>query len=233
MVEAVVTAEDARFWVHSGIDWYEVRHALGYRRGGSTGARPAIGRQLWYALGSVPQTGRKRSRRQHHHPAARQEPLSLALAQPAPEAEGGGHRLPPGAALPQGRILELYLNVAELGPEVWGVEAASRRYFRKSARRLTESQAAALAATLPFPLTSNPAFRPGAHAAAAGADSAADAWGADRGAAGGTRSRFHSRATASCGRRGWIRCWTRCGRRWRRCQPMRQSTSRSGITRVR
>jgi monofunctional biosynthetic peptidoglycan transglycosylase len=63
-------------------------------------------------------------------------------------------------ALPKRRILELYLNIAELGDGVWGVEAASRRYYRKSARRLTESQAAALAATLPFPLSSNPAYRP-------------------------------------------------------------------------
>ena len=63
-------------------------------------------------------------------------------------------------ALGKPRILELYLNIAELGDGIWGVEAASRRYFRLSARRLTETQAAALAATLPFPLRSNPAYRP-------------------------------------------------------------------------
>ena len=58
------------------------------------------------------------------------------------------------------RILELYLNVAELGPGIWGVEAASRKYYHRGALRLTESQAAALAATLPFPLTSNPKHKP-------------------------------------------------------------------------
>jgi monofunctional biosynthetic peptidoglycan transglycosylase len=58
------------------------------------------------------------------------------------------------------RILELYLNVAELGPGIWGVEAASRKYYHRAALRLTESQAAALAATLPFPLTSNPKYKP-------------------------------------------------------------------------
>ena len=63
-------------------------------------------------------------------------------------------------ALGKPRILELYLNIAELGDGIWGVEAASRRYFNVSARRLTETQAAALAATLPFPLRSNPAYRP-------------------------------------------------------------------------
>jgi monofunctional glycosyltransferase len=63
-------------------------------------------------------------------------------------------------ALGKDRILELYLNVAELGPGVWGVEAASRRYFQRSAGRLTLTQSAALAATLPFPRSSNPAYRP-------------------------------------------------------------------------
>jgi monofunctional biosynthetic peptidoglycan transglycosylase len=58
------------------------------------------------------------------------------------------------------RILELYLNVVEMGREVWGVEAASRKYFGHSAARLTLEEAAALAATLPFPLVSNPGFRP-------------------------------------------------------------------------
>jgi monofunctional biosynthetic peptidoglycan transglycosylase len=63
-------------------------------------------------------------------------------------------------ALSKDRILELYLNVAELGNGVWGAEAASRRYYRRGAGRLSESQAAALAATLPFPRLSNPAYRP-------------------------------------------------------------------------
>jgi membrane peptidoglycan carboxypeptidase len=58
------------------------------------------------------------------------------------------------------RILELYLNVVEWGPGVFGAEAASRRYFGRSAASLSLDQAAALAATLPHPLTSNPAHRP-------------------------------------------------------------------------
>ena len=63
-------------------------------------------------------------------------------------------------ALGKKRILELYLNVAELGPGVWGVDAASRRYYNRPARTLTQSQAASLAATLPFPLGSNPRYKP-------------------------------------------------------------------------
>jgi monofunctional biosynthetic peptidoglycan transglycosylase len=57
--------------------------------------------------------------------------------------------------------MELYLNVAEFGPNIWGAEAASQFYFDRPARRLTPAQAASLAGSLPFPLSSNPAYRPG------------------------------------------------------------------------
>jgi len=53
---------------------------------------------------------------------------------------------------PKRRILEVYLNVAEMGPGVFGVEAASQRYFRKPAATLTPSDAALLAAVLPNPI---------------------------------------------------------------------------------
>lgn len=49
------------------------------------------------------------------------------------------------------RILEVYLNVAELGPGIFGVEAASRHYFGRPARQLTAAEAARLAAVLPNP----------------------------------------------------------------------------------
>jgi monofunctional biosynthetic peptidoglycan transglycosylase len=52
---------------------------------------------------------------------------------------------------PKRRILEVYLNLAELGPGVFGVEAASRRYFGKSAAQLERQEAALLAAVLPNP----------------------------------------------------------------------------------
>ena len=59
-------------------------------------------------------------------------------------------------ALAKRRILEIYLNVAEFGPGVYGAEAASRRYFGKSARDLTEDEAAQLAASLPSPRNGHP-----------------------------------------------------------------------------
>jgi hypothetical protein len=63
--------------------------------------------------------------------------------------------------LDKDRILEIYLNVVEWGPGVFGAEAAARHYFSRAAADLTADQAAALAATLPHPLTSNPRTRPG------------------------------------------------------------------------
>jgi monofunctional biosynthetic peptidoglycan transglycosylase len=50
------------------------------------------------------------------------------------------------------RILTVYLNIAEFGEHIFGIEAASQRYFAISAKQLTKSQAALLAATLPNPI---------------------------------------------------------------------------------
>ncbi|HEY7434536.1 MAG TPA: monofunctional biosynthetic peptidoglycan transglycosylase [Methylomirabilota bacterium] len=65
-------------------------------------------------------------------------------------------------ALSKRRILELYLNVVEFGPGVYGAGAASQRYFGKAPADLDESEAAQLAAVLPNP----GAWRPGAGSAA-------------------------------------------------------------------
>jgi len=52
---------------------------------------------------------------------------------------------------PKQRVLEVYLNIAEFGPGIYGVEAASQAYFGKPARYLSQAQAARLAAVLPNP----------------------------------------------------------------------------------
>jgi monofunctional biosynthetic peptidoglycan transglycosylase len=160
MITAAVTAEDARFWTHGGIDWHEVRKSLGYRRGGFDWGSARDRRELWRALGSVP--GRRQALR-GASTITQQVAKNLYLSpsrNPLRKVKEAVTAYRLELALPKRRILELYLNIAELGDGVWGVEAASRRYYRKSALRLTESQSAALAATLPFPLTSNPAYRP-------------------------------------------------------------------------
>jgi monofunctional glycosyltransferase len=160
MITAAVTAEDARFWSHGGIDWHEVRHALGYRRGGFAWGSVDDWRELWRAVGGLPE--RKEAIR-GASTITQQLAKNLYLSSsrnPLRKVKEAVTAYRLELALPKRRILELYLNIAELGHGVWGVEAASRRYYRKPARRLTESQAAALAATLPFPLSSNPAYRP-------------------------------------------------------------------------
>ena len=64
----------------------------------------------------------------------------------------GGHEQSPLAVWSKRRILEIYLNIAEWGPGVYGAEAAARYHFNKSAARLTPDEAALLAAALPDPL---------------------------------------------------------------------------------
>ena len=59
------------------------------------------------------------------------------------------------ALWPKERILEVYLNVAEFGPGIFGIEAASQTYFHKSAAKLNAAEAAILAAVLPNPLRSS------------------------------------------------------------------------------
>ena len=54
------------------------------------------------------------------------------------------------------RIIEVYLNVAELGNGVYGIEAASQKYFKKSALKLSKSEAALIVASLPNPIKFNP-----------------------------------------------------------------------------
>jgi monofunctional biosynthetic peptidoglycan transglycosylase len=62
-------------------------------------------------------------------------------------------------SLDKRRILEIYLDIAEFGPGIYGAEAASRRYFGKSAAALDEHEAAQLAASLPNPREWHPGGR--------------------------------------------------------------------------
>jgi monofunctional biosynthetic peptidoglycan transglycosylase len=160
LVEAVVIAEDARFRDHGGIDWYEVRKALGYRRGGFEWSSGGDLKELAWALR---QSGNRREATRGASTITQQLAKNLYLSpsrNPLRKIKEAVTAYRLERALGKDRILELYLNVAELGDGVWGVEAASRRYFRASARKVSLTQAASLAATLPFPLSSNPAYRP-------------------------------------------------------------------------
>ena len=129
----VIIAEDSRFRTHHGIDFVEVRDAwaAGGQRGAST-----LTQQLAKNLYLSPSRSLLRKLKE----AVTAVRLELALS--------------------KDRIMALYLSVAEWGPGVWGATAASEAYFGESPERLTEAQAAALAATLPQPRTSNPTYRP-------------------------------------------------------------------------
>jgi monofunctional biosynthetic peptidoglycan transglycosylase len=60
------------------------------------------------------------------------------------------------------RVMEVYLNVIEMGPNIYGIEAAARHYFKKSAYKLTKNEATLIAISLPDPKKFNPA-RPSAY----------------------------------------------------------------------
>jgi monofunctional biosynthetic peptidoglycan transglycosylase len=147
----VVIGEDSRFRTHHGLDFDEIRDALGLDRGAGVGQTV---RTIW----------RQRDRLRGASTITQQLAKNLYLSpsrNPLRKVKEAVTALRLELALSKDRILELYCNLVELGPGVWGVSAASEYYFKTSPSNLTEAQAAALAATLPFPLRSNPAYRSG------------------------------------------------------------------------
>ena len=130
---AVIAAEDARFYDHHGFDWHAIELAAeedekgGRIRGGSTITQQLV-KNLFFG------TGRSVLRK------------------------GAEFTLVPVAELVLGkrRILELYLNEVEWGPGIYGAEAASRTYYRTSARSIDREKGARLAAVLPRPLKRRP-----------------------------------------------------------------------------
>jgi monofunctional biosynthetic peptidoglycan transglycosylase len=161
MKTAALVGEDQRFYDHSGIDYVEFRHALGYRPDSFSWRDPRDRAQLWRALREV---WARRSRIRGASTLSQQLAKNLYLSpsrNPLRKLKEAVTAWRLEYWLGKERILELYLNVVELGPEIWGVEAASRKYFGHSAATLSLEEAAALAGTLPFPLSSNPAHRPG------------------------------------------------------------------------
>jgi monofunctional biosynthetic peptidoglycan transglycosylase len=131
---AVIAAEDARFYQHHGFDWHEIQIAAdddlegGRTRGASTITQQLV-KNLFFG------TGRSILRK------------------------GAEFTLVPLAELFLGkqRILEIYLNVVEWGPGIYGADAACHAYDGTAARNTDRQQAARLAAILPAPLKRRPA----------------------------------------------------------------------------
>lgn len=129
---AVIAAEDDGFYAHRGFDWDAIRQAAAHnerkgrvRRGGST-----ITQQLAKNLYLSPERTYIRK--------AREAVVTIFLER----------------ILSKQRILELYLNVIEFGPGVFGIEESAKHHFKVHAARLTVDQACRLAAIIPAPLKS-------------------------------------------------------------------------------
>ena len=130
---AVISAEDARFYEHHGFDWHAIQiDAEDDMEGGRTRGASTITQQLVKNLffGTSRSIIRK----------------------------GAETTLVPVAEFVLGkqRILELYLNVVEWGPGIYGAEAACRYHYGGSARSIGREEAARLAAILPAPLKRRP-----------------------------------------------------------------------------
>jgi len=137
IAHAVIVAEDYRFYKHSGIDTEAFKQAWEYNLksghivyGGST-----ISQQMIKNFLLSPS----------RNPLRKWHELWLTLS-----LENN---------ISKDRILEVYLNIAEFGVGIYGVEAASRHYWGKSAKELTMHQAIDLAATLSAPKKHNPVTR--------------------------------------------------------------------------
>jgi monofunctional biosynthetic peptidoglycan transglycosylase len=132
---AVLTAEDAAFWEHDGVDYVELQKTIerDWARPGSIRGASTITQQLAKNLYLSPSRSPIRK--------VRELIITRRL-----EAE-----------LSKARILELYLNVIEWGEGIYGVEAASRAYFGKPASALGPSESALLAGAIINARLLNPA----------------------------------------------------------------------------
>jgi monofunctional biosynthetic peptidoglycan transglycosylase len=161
LAKAAVAGEDDAFYQHHGIDWRSLREALGYRRSGFSWVNARDRGELRRALGGA--AGR-RDKLRGASTITQQLAKNLYLSpsrNPLRKLKEAVVAYQLEWVLGKRRILELYLNVAEFGPHLWGVEAASEAYFGRPAARVSIDQAALLVATLPHPLTSNPSLHPG------------------------------------------------------------------------
>jgi len=158
---AAMIGEDNRFLEHHGIDYIAILEALGYRRTDFAWSDPRDRAELRYTLGSL---WSRRGKLRGASTITQQLAKNLYLSpdrNPLRKVKEGVTAYRLEAALSKRRLMELYLNVAEFGPNIWGAEAASQFYFDRPASRMTPVQAASLAGSLPFPLSSNPAYRTG------------------------------------------------------------------------
>jgi len=134
LVQSVIMSEDGQFCFHRGVDWAALNSVIDEALEGEK-ARGASTLTMQTAKNLFLWTSRSYLRK------GLELPLALWL----------------DLVLSKKRIMEIYLNIAEWDTGVFGVEAASRTYFKKSASRLTRRQASLLTVTLPNPRGRNAA----------------------------------------------------------------------------
>lgn len=134
LIRAVIASEDAKFCRHRGFDWDAIDKAIGrYASGGRVLGASTISMQTAKNLFLWP--GRDFVRKGF------EAGLTVLLE----------------TFWSKDRIMEVYLNIVEWGPGIYGAEAAARHHFGKAAKTLTQAEAAALAAVLPSPRRWSPA----------------------------------------------------------------------------
>lgn len=126
---AVIRAEDAKFYIHNGFDYEAIQAAIKYnkthkkQKGASTISQQTAKNVFLWPSRSWIRKG--------------MEVYFTVLIE---------------TLWPKERILEVYLNVIELGPGVYGVEAAAKKYFKKKAKNINNREASLMAAVLPNPI---------------------------------------------------------------------------------
>lgn len=138
LIKAVIMAEDARFCLHRGVDWRQMKQAWQEVLDGASTPRGASTITMQTVKNLFLWSDRSYVRK------AIEMPFSFLV----------------DFVWPKRRQMEIYLNIVEWGPGVYGAGAASRFHFKTSAARLNSRQAAQLAASLPNPIMRR-AGRPG------------------------------------------------------------------------
>lgn len=141
---AVVAAEDANFVQHGGVEWEAIRKAWEYNQQQEAKAEAAL------AAGK----SQPRQRMRGGSTITQQLAKNLFLSNSRSYFRKGQELVITWMiehVMTKQRILELYLNVAEWGEGIFGAQAAARHYFKADAARLSNAQAARLAAMLPNP----------------------------------------------------------------------------------
>lgn len=133
VIKAVLIGEDDKFWNHDGFDVKGMEDAIERSlKKGSVAGGSTISQQLSKNLYLSPSKNPVRK--------VKEAIITWRIEN----------------TLSKRRILEIYLNVAEWGDGIFGIEAAARHYYHKSAKNLTGREAARLAAVLPNPIKYNP-----------------------------------------------------------------------------